>query len=89
MCGSAGSGCSLVRSIARRSSGFCRVCLCTRELTFAHHASHSRASSANEVYSGRRFAPMGTRSAFAIRTEASAPPLDSGSYGTHVRTWQP
>ncbi|MFD7046093.1 hypothetical protein [Rhodococcus jostii] len=40
-------------------------------------------------YSPRRFASVGTRSAFAILTVCSAPPFDSGSNGSHVCTTQP
>ena len=44
----------------------------------------------SEAAIGRqRFAPDGTRSALAILTVASSPPLDSGSDGTHVSTVQP
>jgi len=42
-------------------------------------------SSANVAYCSSRLASVGTRSAWAIRTVASTPPLDCRSAGTQVR----
>ena len=50
---------------------------------------HAASSSAKLAYSGSRFASVGTRSAFAIFTVDSDPPLEAGSYGTHVATVSP
>ena len=51
----------------------------------AEHPAQAWSSSANVAYCSSRFASVGTRSALAIRTVASAPPLVCGSAGTQVR----
>jgi hypothetical protein len=80
-----GSGCSRVRSSASASTGARRVSRCARVLTCSQNSRHAVSSWENVRYSCSRFAAVGTRSAFAIRTVASDPPLDCGSAGTHVR----
>jgi len=87
--GTAGTGCSRVRSSASISAGARRVMRCGRALTWAQNASQAASSSAKLAYSPSRFASVGTRSAFAIFTVDSDPPFDAGSYGTHVATVRP
>ena len=80
-----GNGCSRVRSSASASTGRRRVSRCGRSLTCSQNSRQAASSSANVRYSASRFASVGTRSALAIRTVASDPPLDCGSAGTQVR----
>ena len=76
-------------SMSSRAFGVAAVSRWTRALTRSHHSKQASASSANERYSGSRFAEVGTKSLLAILTVFSAPPLDSGSNGSHVSTLQP
>ncbi len=62
---------------------------CSRPFTASQNASQGLTSSANDEYAGSRFASVGTRSASAMRTVASEPPLDSGSATTQVATLSP
>ena len=87
--GAAGTGCSRARSSASISAGARRVTRCGRALTWSQNAAQAASSSAKLAYSGSRFASVGTRSALAIFTVDSDPPLDAGSYGTHVATVRP
>ena len=89
MNGAAGTGCSRARSSASISAGARRVIRCGRALTWPQNPVHAASSAAKLTYSGSRFAPAGTRSAFAIFTVDSDPPLEAGSYGTHVATVSP
>ena len=84
VCGAAGSGCSRARSCSSISSGARRVTRWTRALTWSQNASHAASSSANEPYCCSRLVSLGTRSALAIFTLDSDPPLDAGSAGTQV-----
>lgn len=61
-----------------------RVSRRTRSFTVVQNSSHAATSLVNESYPGTRFASVGTRSAIAIRTVASDPPLDSESNGTRL-----
>lgn len=51
-----------------------------------HERRAGASSAANEAYSSRRFVSLGTRSALAIFTDNSTPPIDAGSAGWHVST---
>ncbi len=84
VCGDAGIGCSAARSCASISAGARRVTRCVRALTCSQNASHAASSCAKLSYAGRRLVSLGTRSALAIFTLDSDPPLDAGSAGTHV-----
>jgi hypothetical protein len=86
VCGASGSRCNRARSSASISTAARRVTRCTRALTCSQNASHARSNSANEAYSSSRFASVGTRSAFAIFTVLSLPPLLAGSAGSQVCT---
>ena len=61
----------------------------TRPFTRSQNSAQAASSSPKLPYSSRRFAAVGTRSALAIFTVASVPPLDSGSNGRQVCTVQP
>jgi hypothetical protein len=87
--GAAGTGCSRARSSASISAGARRVMRCGRALTWSQNSRQAASSAAKLAYSSRRFASVGTRSAFAIFTVDSEPPLEAGSYGTQVATVSP
>jgi len=89
VCATAGTGCNRARSWVSISTGARRVVRCTREFTDSQNAVHAASNSANVAYSARRFASVGTRSALAIFTVDSDPPLEAGSAGTHVVTVTP
>lgn len=83
--GCLGSGCSRWRSSASISAGVRRVARCTRALTSSQKARQAASSTAKLRYSSSRLTSLGTRSALAMRTVASEPPLVSGSAGRQVR----
>jgi hypothetical protein len=58
-------------------------------LTCAQNNSHAASNSAKLAYCSRRLASVGTRSAFAIFTVFSLPPLLAGSAGSQVCTVTP
>jgi hypothetical protein len=89
VCGSAGGLCNLARSSASITAGARRVMRCSRALTRSQSASQAASSAAKSSYAPRRLWSVGTRSALAIRTVASEPPLLCGSAGTHVATVSP
>ncbi len=84
VCAVAGTGCSRSASSASISTGTRRVTRWTRELTCPQNCSHAASSCANEPYCGNRLVSFGTRSALAIFTDDSDPPLLAGSAGTQV-----
>jgi hypothetical protein len=67
------------------STGGRPVARCTRAFTCSQNAAHAFCRSSKVAYCSSRFASVGTRSAFAMRTDASVPPFDWGSAGTQVR----
>ena len=87
--GAAGTGCSRARSSPGISAGARRVTRCGRALTCSQNTPHAASSAAKLAYSSSKFASVGTRSALAIFTVDSDPPLDAGSYGTQVATVSP
>jgi tetrahydromethanopterin S-methyltransferase subunit E len=66
-----------------------RVTLCTRLLTCPQNSAQALSSAAKLPYSARRFVSVGTKSALAILTAFSLPPLLAGSAGTHVAMLSP
>ncbi len=84
VCAAVGIGCNRACSSASISTGARRVTRWTRTLTCAQNCSQAASRSAKQVYSSRRFVSFGTRSALAIFTDDSDPPLDAGSAGTQV-----
>jgi hypothetical protein len=74
--GWAGSGCRRARSSPSASVGARRVTRCGRALTCSQNPAHACSNAPRLAYSASRFASVGTRSALAIRTAASLPPLD-------------
>jgi hypothetical protein len=66
-----------------------RVIRCGRALAYSQNPTQAASSPAKLAYSSSRFAPVGTRSAFATFTVDSDPPFDAGSYRTHVATVRP
>ena len=71
------------------TAGARRVTRCSRVLTRSQNASQAASSSAKSAYPPRRLCSVGTRSALAIRTVASEPPLVYGSAGTQVAIVSP
>jgi hypothetical protein len=91
-----GQGSDAVINVRVRPSGnyvplgpVATVSRCTRALMCSHHAWPAATNSVKLPYSPRRFVSFDTRSALAIRTVASTPPLDSGSNGSHEYTVAP
>lgn len=87
--GSLGSGCSRCCSSSRASAGLWRLARWTRLLTVSQNSRQAASSWPIVLYWGSRFAEVGTRSAFAMRTVASLPPFVSGSAGRQVRIVMP
>ena len=75
VCGASGSRCSRARSASSRCAGTAHVSRCTRPFTTSQNWPQDCASSAKLAYRSRRFASAGTRSALAIFTVDSDPPL--------------
>ena len=71
--------CKRDRSSASASAGIRRVTAWMRRLKVSMAAPQATSSSAKLAYSSSRLASVGTRSALAILTVDSEPPLDSGS----------
>lgn len=76
-----GNLCKRRRPSTSASTGSLRDSRCLRAFARTQNAAHAAASSSNDAYWSAKFALVGTRSAFAILTVASAPPFDSGSSG--------
>ena len=87
--GVSGRRCSRACSSASISTGARRVTRCGRALISRVNTAQAASNSAKLPYSPRRFASVGTRSAFATRTVASDPPLEAGSAGMHVAMLRP
>jgi hypothetical protein len=71
------------------TAGGRRVIRWSRALTRSQNSTHAASSAAKSSYSPRRLCLVGTRSALAILTVASEPPLLSGSAGTQVAIGNP
>ena len=71
------------------TAGARRVIRCSRVFTRSPSSTHAASSCPKSSYSPRRLCSVGTRSALAIRTVASEPPLDSGSAGTQLAIVSP